>query len=220
MENNTDVDRLFSSGVLVGEGEDVRLSAGFRSAVEDYESRMATFDRDALASTIREHVGTNVDVTPLTELGEKDPRSIAELCALSEDLRTESTTVLTLLPILWLFRTNTGPTDGVPGPFVPVAGDHLPQLSAVYSRLLVYVWLDDCPPCDSLKARLESIFDRRSGPLLFAVYGPDHKDILAQEYGVTGGPALLFMRDGAVDTRLYGDHDDRVIASEVERFLD
>lgn len=220
MENTASTDLLFSSGVLTERGDDVTLSTRFESSIDEYEAEIPALSREELSRLIRERVGSDANVEPLIEIGGEDPRTIAELCALSDRLDTAPADWLQLLPVLRLFRTDDAPTEGVPEPFVPVPGEIVPHLAAIYSRLLVYVWLDDCPPCDALADRLESIFERPRGVLLFAVYGPAYRDVLEREYDVTAGPVLLFMRDGAVDSRLYGDHAESVIETEVDRFLD
>lgn len=220
METTTSFESLFASGVLTGGEGDVSLSTQFETSVSDYESTVSTLPGDELSRLVRDRLQDGMDVDPFVELGEKDPRTLAELCALSDRLETPPTDWLTLLPVLRLFRTETPSMDGVPEPFIPVSGDLLSPLASIYSRLLVYVWLDDCPPCDALKDRLESIFDGPRGVLLFAVYGPANREVLEGTYGVTAGPALLFMRDGGVDSRLYGDHMESVIENEVDRLLE
>lgn len=217
MGDATGTDALFSAGVLRTRDDDVTLASAFAAAIEEYESEVSRRSRDELADLIRENTGDETDVEAMLALGEKDPRTIAELCALAQRADGLPSDWLSLLPVLRLFRRESGPTDGVPDPFIPVPGELVPPFARIYSRLLVYIWLDDCPPCDALKDRLESIFDRPTGILLLAVYGPADRAVLAREYDVTAGPALLFMRGGRVDSRLYGDHAERVIANEVDR---
>lgn len=212
------VELFFSSEILVEADDSVSLSPSFESSVDDYREAIADSSREALASLITECVNEERVVEPLVRLGEKDPRTVAELRALHDHLSTQSEgNELTLLPVLRLFRADDIRTDGSPEPFVPVPGDQLPQLATIYSPVLVYVWLDDCPPCDTLKNRLESIFDQPRGILPFSVYGPDHKEFLAREYDITAGPAILFVKDGTVDARLYGAHGTDVIIDELER---
>lgn len=217
MGDATGTDPLFSHGVLTTRDDGVTLAPEFVSAIADYESEISTLPRDELSELIRAKVGGETDVESMVELGEKDPRTIAELFALADWLDAAPSDWLPLLPVLRLFRPESVPADGVPEPFVPVPAELVPPLAGLYSRLLVYIWLDDCPPCDALKDRLESIFDRPRGMLLLAVYGPADPAVLAREYDVTAGPALLFMRGGRVDSRLYGDHAEAVIANEAER---
>ncbi|WP_137285764.1 thioredoxin family protein [Halorussus salinisoli] len=218
MGSDQGAELLFSSGILVEAGDTVSLSPSFESSVDDYRGEIADSSREELARLVSEYVDEERVVEPLVRLGEKDPRTVAELRALRDHLNTRSKAdELTLLPVLRLFRANDVDTDGSPESFVPVPGDQLPELAVIYSPVLVYVWLDDCPPCDTLKRRLESIFDHTKGVLPLSVYGPDHQAFLAREYDVTAGPAMLFMVDGRVETRLYGAHDTDVITTELGR---
>lgn len=218
MENTTS-ELLFSNNVLEEQDGDVSLSPPFESAVEDYRETIADLPRNELSDLIRNRVGEGSAIEPLVRLNEKDPRIVSELLALDDHLETVTgDDWLTLLPVLRLFRSKSVPTDGVPGPFVPVPGDQLAEYSKLYSKMFVYIWLDDCDPCDILKPRLESIFEQPKEVMLFAVYGPDYKESLAQQYDVTAGPAMLFFRDGTVDTRLYGAHSESIIETELEKF--
>lgn len=218
METDPEGELLFSSGILVEANDAVSLSSSFESSVDDYREEIADSSREALASFITEYVNEERIVDPLVRLGEKDPQTVAELRALHDHLNAQSEgDELTLLPVLRLFRADDIPTGGSPEPFVPVPGDQLSQLATIYSPILVYIWLDDCPPCDELKHRLESIFDQPRGILPFSVYGPDHKEFLAREYDVTAGPAILFVNDGTVNARLYGAHGTDVILNELGR---
>lgn len=207
---------LFSSGVLVERGETVALSSDFEAAVEDYRARVADCSRDELVELLAERVDES-RVDSFVGFGEADAGTVAELCALSDRLHAASDEVLlSLLPALRLFRPQSPPSRGAPEPFVPVRAELVPHFAAVYSRLLVYVWLDDCPPCDAMRRRLEAVFKRSRDVMPFAVYGPDERAFLGETYDVTAGPALLFIRDGAVDARLYGDHERSVIEAELE----
>lgn len=218
MTHTTENERLFEHGVLTVQEDGVSLVDTFETAVDDYVTRFADSPRDEIADAVGERVDDRPLVDAFVELGKIDPRTVAELCALSDRLDPSTDDEwLPLLPALRLFRPDTVREDGAPAQAIPVPADHLPFLTKIHSPALTYVWLDDCPPCDSLKTRLESIFEQPSGVSLFAVFGPDDSAFLAREYRVTGGPALLFMRQGTVETRLYGDHEDRLIRAELER---
>ena len=209
---------LFSNQVLEERDGGVSLSNSFESSVADYRTTIADFSNDELSGVIRERLDEKTAVEALVGLDEKDSRLVPELLALHDHLGTPTDADwLALLPVLRLFRSEAVPTDGVPDPFVPVPGDQLPDFSRLYPRLFVYIWLDDCDPCDALKPRLESIFDRPKEVMLFAVYGPEYKEVLARQYDVTAGPAMLFMRNGTVDARLYGAHGESTIETELEK---
>ena len=123
-----------------------------------------------------------------------------------------------LLPPLRLFRSDDVRDDEAPTAFVPVPATHLPQLLEVYSPAIVYVWLDDSESSDLAKRDLEAVFDEpRMDVMPFAVCGPAYKEILDQEYDLSAGPAILFTRDGEVESRLYGTHGPATIEAELDR---
>lgn len=212
---------LFATGVLRVRGEDVTTTERFESAVEEYAAEVSSLPLAELASRIGERLEQGTLVEPFAELGTEDPRTVAELFALQDHLEpSPDDDWLALLPVLRLFRSVETPTDGVPDPFVPVPATHLPHLTRIYSPALVYVWLDDCSPCRTVKADLESIFEEPPELIPFAVYGPDHREFLAETYDVTAGPVLLFMLDGRVDSRLYGAQPERAVRSELSTLLE
>ena len=209
-------DALFADDVLHAADGEVSLSEGFAAAVERYRAEFEGRDADELAVEIRGRVDDDAVVEPLAALGAEDPRTVAELCALSEWVETDGEW-LRLLPPLRLFRQDDVRTDGAPESFVPVPATHLPQLTRVYSPALVYAWLDDDESCDLAKRDLESVFETPQGVMPFAVFGPNYREFLATEYDLTAGPALLFMRDGTVEARLYGAHGPGTVETELAR---
>lgn len=225
MEDDT-AELLFSADVLTARDEGVALSESFESSVAERRATVADLPRAELADLLRKRVGAETPVEPLLELAESDERVVAELLALYDRLETPADATsddadpLALLPVLGLFRSEAVHTDGVPEPFVPIPGDQLSAFSRLYSHVLAYVWLDDCEPCDALKSRLETVFERPRDVMLFAVYGPAYQESLAREYDVTAGPAMLFLRNGTVDARLYGAHDEAIIETELGKLLE
>jgi thiol-disulfide isomerase/thioredoxin len=221
MSAGVDAESLFATGVLRARGEDVTTTECFETAVEEYAAEVVALPPDELAALVGDRLEREAVVEPFAELGVEDPRYVAELFALRDHLEpSPDEDWLALLPVLWLFRSTGTPTDGVPDPFVPVPATHLPHLTRIYSPAIVYVWLDDCPPCETVKSDLESIFEEPRELMPFAVYGPDHREFLAETYGVTAGPALLFMLGGRVDSRLYGAQPERTVRSELSTLLE
>lgn len=221
MSSGVTSESLFSAGVLRTRGEDVTTTERFEAAVETYAAEVSTLPSGELASLLGERLEREAVVGPFAELGAEDPRTVAELFALQDGLESSSDDdCLALLPVLWLFRHVETSTEGVPEPFVPVPATYLPHLTRIYSPSLVYVWLDDCPPCEAVKADLESIFEEPRELLPFAVYGPDHREFLAETYDVTAGPVLLFMLGERVDVRLHGAQPERAVRSELSTLLE
>lgn len=221
MDGAVDSELLFDTGVLTTQRRNVTTTDGFESEIEAYAEEIAALSFEDRANRIRDRVGREGVIEPFAELGADDPRTLAELFALHDRLEpTESDDWLSLLPVLRLFRPKEMPTDGVPESFIPVPATHLPHLTRIYSPAVVYVWLDDCPPCDTVKEDLESIFEKPRGAMPFAVYGPTDQEFLGEEYDVTAGPALLFVRDGGIDSRLYGAQPEQTVESELREICE
>lgn len=221
MDDAADSELLFDTDVLTTANGTVTTTESFETDVAGYAEEIAALSFEDLTERVRDRVGRAGVVEPLAELGADDPRTLAELFALHDRVgSSESDEWLSLLPALRLFRSEATPTDGVPESFIPVSAAHVPQFTRIYSPAVVYVWLDDCPPCDTVKEDLESIFEESRGVMPFAVYGPDDKEFLREEYEVTAGPALLFMRDGEVDCRLYGAQPKGTVESELSKIAE
>jgi hypothetical protein len=208
---------LFDVGVLTVVDEAATTTEEFEDAVGEYVAEFEDCDADDLIPAVRSRVDDEAAVEQLAALGAEDPRTVAELCALSDRVEPVADDEwLQLLPPLRLFRDDVR-TEGAPEPFVPVPATHLPQLTRVYSPAVVYAWLDDSRSCELARRDLEGIFEEPRGVMPFAVYGPEYKEFLDREYGLTAGPALLFMRDGRVEARLYGAHGPATVEAELER---
>lgn len=217
MTDSGAVETLFSAGVLTTGDGGATTSEGFDAAPEEYAAEVRTAPDDRVETLVRERVDREVAVDALVELGREDPRTVAELCATAEVTDAAEDDLLALLPTLRLFRPEAEPTAGVPDAFIPVQGSHVSPLSRVYATSLVYVWLDDCPPCDTVREDLDAIFAEPRGVMPFAVYGPAHEAVLAEEYDLNAGPALLFLREGRVETRLYGAQPRGAVENELSK---
>ena len=207
---------LFDNDVLTTRQDGVAMTEAFASCVETYLEEVSSRSPPEVAVLVQQRLERANLVEPFVTLSRRDPRTVAELCALHEFLApTSDTDWLSLVPPLRLFRQTDLPVDGVPVPFVPVEAQHVPPLLQIFSPAVVYVWRHDCTPCDAMKDDLESVFQRDWGGMPFAVYGPDNPEFLASEYEVTAGPALLFVLDGIVQSRLYGAHGPETLKSEL-----
>jgi len=107
--------------------------------------------------------------------------------------------------VLDQFRRGYPRTDGVPDGFVPVHGDRLPVYGTLHRKAVVYVWSDDCEPCDLMREELGALDEEADDETaLLAVCGPENAEFLYDEYGIEGAPTTLFLLDGRVDVRLFG----------------
>lgn len=224
MDKGSTSELLFTTGVLTLQNGGITTTDQFESTVEKYSRETRGLLPEELSDIINNRIQEELLVEPFLNLESEDHRSIAELCALYDHLDPAGTAMkspvdswLSLLPILYLFRDTETLLEGVPESFIPIPAPHIPHLTVIYSPAIVYIWLDECPPCDKTKTDLESIFTGTHEVMPFAVYGPNHQDFLISEYEVTAGPVLLFMRNGTVETRLYGNQGCRAIKAELAK---
>jgi len=113
------------------------------------------------------------------------------------------------------------PDAGSPATFIPVPGEQVPALLDVFDRAVVYVWREDCEPCDSVREALDAMFeDHRETVAPLSVYGPASAELLDREYDIGGAPTTLFVADERVVSRLTGPYDEPFIRTELEKLLD
>lgn len=123
---------------------------------------------------------------------------------------------LQIIPLIDRFTDPPTRSDGAPDGFTSVSGSQLKSLIRTSRRAIVYVWRDDCEPCDVMKAEFEDLFhDHPIDIALLAIYGPKYPSLL-REYDVGGAPTTLFIREGTVDARLHGAHYRDMIEREIE----
>lgn len=130
------------------------------------------------------------------------------------DLTTERTYQVFLV-LDQLYR-GVARSEGAPASFAPIRGDQLGFVIDLFPRAIVYIWLEDCPPCDTVREDFDRLFPEQPEDLgLFAVYGPEYEDLLRERYDVVGGPTTLFVEDGRVSTRLHKAPSLDVLENEI-----
>lgn len=153
----------------------------------------------------------------LTDANPDRPSALLIRERLMEDLNI-ATLDPTLVAMLDNLYRGFPPDDGAPATFFPVHVDHLVSLRDSLRKALIYIWREDCDPCDTMKGYLESEFgDRTDDVVLLSAYGPEDRQQLHDEYDVGGAPTLLFVRNGSVDARLLGAHPPSVLMTEFEK---
>jgi thiol-disulfide isomerase/thioredoxin len=204
---------LLEAGVLTEEGDGVRLTERFLNTVERNRVAVDSADAENPLSAL------GLDPTgPMAGLDADDLPFIVEYAALAElvsDATLEDLVRWTV--VLDQFRVDGPQTRGSPEPFLPVSVEKLPTCLSLFSPAIVYVWKDDCEPCDLVRDDLENLFDGTAENMaLFSVYGPADSVLLQERYDVMGGPTVLFMIEGRVDARLVGAHSRSTLESEVD----
>lgn len=217
MTANVDVDYLEHRGVLdpTPDRSGAILSEGYRARIQKLESE---FEDDEVVGAISEQFGEDQERIDHWRLFETDTRFVIHLLALADfidDLGFDWAVQLVLI-VQW-FDQHPPKTSGVPDGFLPILGDQIPVIMQLYSPGILYVWREDCDPCDIVREDFESLLDDPDDLGLFAVYGPVHAELLNDQYNVVGGPTTLFFADGQIITRLQGAFSRKVLDNEIEK---
>lgn len=198
----------------------LRLTDEFTGLVQQCETMVSHLDESELQQKLSSEINDKQEVSELLSMADTDEKILAEYLAIC---RTELDNLphedrLRALAAFSTFRRPTPPNNGTPDPFVPVNGERLPFLVRLYPRAVVYIWLEDCRPCELMKETFESTIPEPSDTIaLLSVYGPDCSKLLQERYNVVGGPATLFFVDGQVDARFYGAQYEQVVETEVQK---
>jgi len=159
------------------------------------------------------------DLPEALSAADVDPRLLATYATLRERHPDVSTTrALVASVLLDSSKSGPPPASGAPEGFVPVHGEDAVRLVDLCARCVVYVWRDDCSPCEAIRPNLSEVFgtDPPEGVLALSVYGPDCAALLDEEYDVVGGPTTLFTLGGSVDARFVGVAEADALEHEIE----
>jgi hypothetical protein len=209
---------LVDGGVLVETDDGFGVAESFSDAVERRHGEVDALDPSAVEERVAGAVDDEDQRALVTDVGTDDREFLALFLALTDALPSvPAETRIRIVPFLQGFRGSPPRDEGAPDGFVPIHGDRMRTITRLFPRSVVYVWLDDCEPCDAMRETFEGLLDGPpEGVELFAVYGPDYAEFLHEEYDVKGGPVTLFMLRDAVDSRYYGEKHERVIEKEIE----
>jgi thiol-disulfide isomerase/thioredoxin len=226
------LDILIERGVVIAaeDGDKVRLAGDFNDEIERKYRKLgesgnlfADYTNEAAKSSISKQFSRVI--TKMEEAGDFNDveRMIAaEWLALKEiNSSFSEKDAVNILIIIDLLRRGYPSVAGAPESFLPVRGDQLPFLLRVSHKSLVYVWRTDCKPCDEMRAILDEIFSTsRKEVGRYAIYGPDWKRRLKENYRVVGAPTTLFMVKDRVDARLQGAYHKSVVEKEIGELIE
>lgn len=215
----TTIDRLIQAGVIepVNDGDELRLSPDLEDRIQEHAEAIPDLDEDTLTDTLAEATGHEAEAAALVEVAEDHEEIIAEYLALTEYDELTHEDRLQAMTLLDPLRDSPPPAEGAPDAFIPVHGNRLPFLVRVHKKAIVYLWTEDCPPCDTVKEDFNEVIDPPlEGIALFAVYGPDASPLLYEKYQAVTAPTILFFLNGKVDCRLLGAQYPRVYERQIE----
>jgi len=215
MDPDSLVETLVDDGVLAASRDGYGLSEQFSAALNERVERVRTDGFDPSSADL-----SHLDRDRLDALGqafEDDPRLLGTFWALGAFL--PAVTFVDTLRVLLVLDTLKHPPerqDGVPDSFLAVRGDRLVNFFPFIQHGIVYIWREDCEPCETLVDQFEQLpAEATAGTLCLSVYGPAWAELLATEYDVVGAPTTLFVADGSVDARLLGAHPVDTVEGEI-----
>lgn len=215
MSTGESLERLLERDVFaVDDNDRITLSESFQEAINKAPSSpsIARSDENEGSQSLDE----NHDV--LAAVSEQSPEFLPTLYAIDEflpDIQPDDIPHV----LLAVDRVRYPPkrTSGVPDGFLAVRGSRVKLYIDLLSKAIVYVWQEDCEPCDDAEQALEKIStDIPQDIIPFAVHGPSWADELNEAYDVFGAPTVVFVRNGRVDSRLVGHQIPLGAKSEIE----
>jgi thiol-disulfide isomerase/thioredoxin len=210
------VTELVDTGVLAPSRQDtLAVTDEFISAYYERYERYASLESDEFHQRLADAFEDPTLVTAANDRGGIAQEGLAAYRTLEE--RTPSLSHhkrLRLVPMLCHYLISRSRITGVPSWFFPVDGAFAPFTTELFEKLVVYIWKENCEPCDVMKGELDELsFPKSITPI--AIYGPPQTELLASEYDVIGGPTTLFINGGHVVSRLTGAHFKEVIQKEL-----
>lgn len=216
MDVTETLDTLSEENLLEeGETDDVlRIAEEFAGDLDSERARIENM-------TLSEYIGSlefdPEEAARFENLSDPDTSLLGTVGALATRTDYDLKGLLTAAVVVRYVEEGMPPTDGSPARFLPVDSACLRTVVPLLDRAFLYVWRDDCEPCQVMREDLDEVFDTHPDDVaLISVYGPDCASLLDREFDVPGAPALLSLIRGKVDARMYGPQYASVIERELE----
>lgn len=194
--------RLLETSILERDGDWFILSPAFEDERERQQRRFEGLSAEERSDVIDRHLPElSVDVDQVGLETVRDGVAVREFAP-------EFTPAESLRIAFAISRVDDPPRDaGAPDGFTPLRAHEIPLFLHQHLASIVYVWQDDCDPCDDVRETLEglirdAVVDERVG--LAAVSGENRVEYLYNQYDVGFVPTTLFCVGDRVDSRLLG----------------
>jgi thiol-disulfide isomerase/thioredoxin len=217
MQSTELIDALVDTEVLVElEESEFDLSETFSDKWAAFAEQLRDIDESERADLLADEL--EEPLPPALERVLDNPDLLADygtVTTLAPEL--SHTNRLRVLNVLGQFHHGLPPNEGAPEAFLSVHGPRLPGLVRLQRAAIVYVWREDCDPCDIVRGDFDEMFDETPPEdiMLYAVYGPNWAEELDKAFDVQGAPTTLFVLDGEIKTRLLGAHTTTTYENEI-----
>jgi hypothetical protein len=219
MKFEENVDELISRDILkaVDAEESFKFDSVFLEAVEERKSELETVNSGEIRQLISSRFEHDNVIETLCETAHEDLELAATYIELNDRIEVPITMEwIGLYPVFLYRHTRSEPATGIPNSFAPIPVEKMTSISRLFSPMVVYIWRENCDPCDQMRDTFNRIFPEPPADMaVFSVYGPENPTLLREEFDVGGAPTTLFVRETGVDARLTGAHYRRTIEKEL-----
>ena len=208
-------DRLREEGLLAeDDGDALTVTDAFSRNRAAAGERVEGMDDEAVAALAAEYA--DEEAVP-SEALTSDPTLLSDAVGVFETCETldRPTSVLVARSIR---RSEQTAEESIPEGFLSLSAEEIDPFLNRHDAAILYFWRDDCDPCEAAKADLETALERTDVPEsvgFAAVYGPDHVDVLREEYDVAGAPTMLFCIGDRIESRFVGNPGLEAIETEL-----
>jgi len=105
-------------------------------------------------------------------------------------------------------------------PFTVTAANFEAEVLKSTTPVLIDFWAPWCGPCRMVAPSVEEMATQYAGKLKVGKLNVDDHPSVAQRYGITGIPALLFFEDGQVVDTVVGAVPKNTLQKHVDEVLD
>ncbi|WP_049986128.1 hypothetical protein [Halobellus rufus] len=211
-------DTLRTEGVFEEDDGELRLTEEFRAARERFRGTVTEYDDDTKAELIAGYAdGTPFGVEEISDYILADAMAIEEVCETVDKATSVHVAVS-------LERTETADGDtNLPAGFVALSGEEIAPFIESQPASILYFWREDCEPCAEVREDLSAL--RHDGIIpegvgLGAVYGPDHVELLREEYDAAAAPTVLFCSGATVESRFVGNPGIDALRHEIDLLVE
>lgn len=199
-------------------GDELHFRDDFISKIEYNKSRITSTSKHEYNCIIEKEFSNNDIINILNYCYENNINLSAIIFTLSSRYNNMSTEdIIKIVPVVSKsFDSELGREYRIDN-FIPIEAQHIDFYKHLFDKLLIYVWREDCEPCEKVEEELESHERSANSDIsLFSVYGPGYASYLYDEYEVVGAPTILFLSGSKVNTRLLGATSSKSIKQEIE----